>query len=88
MLRGSHYYDENWLLSGTGERKVTHFTDMIDTAIFVKENDLAKKIALCSTNASGSLTALSCVFAEPYLFEGAAVHNPICDLVSHLMYDI
>lgn len=54
----------------------------------MKENDLAKKIALCSSNPSGSLTALSCVFAEPFLFEGAAVHNPVCDLVSHLMYDI
>jgi protease II len=77
IVLGTQYYEENWLLSGTGERKTTHFTDMIDTAIFVKENDLAKKIALCSTNPSGSLTALSCVFAEPYLFEGAAIHVSI-----------
>jgi protease II len=24
---------------------------------------------------------------EPFLFEGAAVHNPICDLVNHLLVD-
>ena len=55
---------------------------MIDTAIFVKDNDLAKKIALCSSNPSGSLTALSCVFAEPFLFEGAAVHVSFCFMIN------
>jgi protease II len=76
------------LLSGAGDRKVTHFTDFIDSAIFVKENELASKIAVMSTSPSGSLTALASVFEEPFLFEGCAVHNPIADLVNHLLYDI
>ena len=87
MLRGTKYFDENWLLSGCGDRKTVHFTDFIDAAIFVKENELANKIAVCAHNPSGSLTALASLLEEPFLFEGAAVHNPICDLVNHLLVD-
>ena len=53
---------------------MTHFNDLIDSAIFIKENELAPKIALYGSNPSGSLTALTSVFKEPFLFEGVAVH--------------
>ena len=46
LIRGTHYFDSDWLLSGTGERKMTHINDMIDSAIFIKENELAPKVAL------------------------------------------
>ena len=85
---GTRYFDDDWLLSGTGERKETHFNDMIDSAIFIKENELAPKLALCATNPSGSLTALTSVLKEPYLFEGISVLNPLIDLSTHLLYDI
>ena len=71
-----------------GDRKKTHINDLIDSAIFIKENELAPKLAICATNPSGSLTALSSVFREPYLFEGVSVLNPICDLSNHLLHDI
>ena len=88
LIRGTKYFDTDWLLSGAGERKMTHFNDMIDTAIFIKENELAAKVAIHAPNSSGSLTALTSAFFEPYLFEGVAVHNPLTDLTSHLMHDI
>lgn len=53
---------------------MTHFSDLIDTAIFIKENELAPKVAVYGENPSGSLAALYSVFKEPYLFEGVAVH--------------
>ena len=88
LIRGTRYFDSNWLLSGAGERKINHFNDLIDTAIFIKENELAAKIAVYGQNSSGSLTALTSMFKEPYLFEGVAAHNPLCDLPSHLIHDI
>ena len=88
LIRGTNYFDSDWLLSGTGERKLTHFNDLIDTAIFIKENELAPKVAVHGSNTSGALTALTSMFFEPFLFEGVAVHNPICDLPSHLTHDI
>ena len=77
MMRGTRYFDTDWLLSGAGDRKMTHFNDLIDTAIFAKENELAPKIALVASNPSGSLTALVSMFKEPYLFEGVSVHVSI-----------
>ena len=53
---------------------MTHFNDFIDTAIFIKENELASRIAVVGSSPSGSLTALTSMFKEPYLFEGVAVH--------------
>ena len=88
LLRGTRYFDSDWLLSGAGERKVNHFNDMIDTGIFIKENQLASKVAIHGSNSSGALTALVCMFQEPYLFEGVAAHNPLTDLPSHLTHDI
>ena len=88
LIRGTRYFDTNWLLSGAGSRKQTHFDDLIDTAIFIKENELASKIALHGPNSSGALTALVSTFKEPYLFEGVAVHNCISDVPSHLINDV
>ena len=88
LIRGTRYFDTNWLLSGAGERKATHFNDLIDSAIFIKENELAAKVAIQAGNSSGSLTALVSTFKEPYLFEGVAAHNPLTDLSSHLLHDI
>ena len=63
------------MLSGAGaERKETHINDLIDTGIFIKENELAPKLAVYGHGPSGSLTALASVFNEPYLFEGVTVH--------------
>ena len=76
------------MLSGVAERKITHINDFIDSAIFIKENELAGKLASLGIGPSGGLTALSSCFIEPYLFEGVAVHNPICDLPSHLLHDL
>lgn len=88
LIRGTHYFDTDWLLSGAGERKATHFNDLIDSAIFIKENELAAKVAIHAPNSSGSLTALVSAFKEPYLFEGVAVHNPLTDISSHLLNDV
>lgn len=88
FLRGTRYFDTDWLLSGAGERKKNHFTDLIDTAIFIKENELASKVAIHGSNSSGALTALVSMFEEPYLFEGVAAHNPLTDLPAHLTFDI
>ena len=82
LIRGTKYFDSNWLLSGAGERKMTHINDMIDTGIFIKENELAPKLAVYGQGPSGSLTALASVFKEPYLFEGVAVHVSISTFVS------
>lgn len=62
LIRGTKYFDSNWLLSGAGERKMTHINDLIDTGIFIKENELAPKLAVYGQGPSGSLTALASVF--------------------------
>lgn len=72
-MLGTSFFDDDWLFSAAGERKMTHIDDFIDVAIFAKQNELAKSVAVCGTNPSGSLTVLSSVLREPYLFNGAAV---------------
>lgn len=79
LVRGTRYFDSDWLFSGVGERKRTHIDDFIDSAIFIRENELAPKLAVYGTSPSGSLTALASAFKEPYLFEGVAVHVSITD---------
>ena len=88
ILRGTNYLDSNWLNQGIEERKLTHFMDLIDSAIFIKEKGLTKKIGVFGQGQSGSVTALTSIFKEPYLFECCVAHNPITDLINHLMYDI
>jgi len=46
LVRGTHYFDSDWFFSGTGERKITHINDFIDSAIFIKQNELAPKLAV------------------------------------------
>ena len=38
LIRGTKYFDHDWLMAGVSERKLTHIMDLIDTAIFIKEN--------------------------------------------------
>ena len=38
---GTRYFDDNWLLSGIAERKLTHVMDFIDAGIYLKEKGLA-----------------------------------------------
>ena len=88
MVRGTRFFDTDWLLSGAGERKAVHFNDLIDTAIFIKDNELATKICIQASDPNGSLSAMASVFKEPFLFEGVAIHNPLTDIPQHLMEDI
>ena len=88
LIRGSQYFDHDWLHAGVAERKLTHIMDFIDSAIFLKEKGLTQKLGVMGRGESGSLTALVSLFQEPYLFESAVVVNPITDLVSHLLHDI
>jgi hypothetical protein len=74
MTIGTQYFDDDWFLSGVGERKMTHIMDLIDSAIFIKEKGLSSKLGLVGLTDSGSLTALTSVFHEPFLFETATVH--------------
>ena len=71
---GTKYFDDNWFYSGIGDRKLSHVTDFIDSAIFLKEKGLAHKIGAIGLGDSGSLTTLSAVMNEPLLFDAAAVY--------------
>lgn len=88
LLRGTNYFDHDWMTAGIAERKLTHIMDCIDSAIFLKDKGLTSKIGIHGQGESGSLTALTSIFQEPFLFESAVVANPITDLISHLLYDI
>jgi len=88
LLRGTDYFDQDWMTSAIAERKLTHIMDCIDSAVFLKDKGLTSKLAIHGKGESGSLTALASIFQEPYLFETAVVVNPITDLVHHLLYDI
>lgn len=88
VLRGTEFFDRDWMLRGLGERKLTHVMDFIDAALFLKQNELTDKLALHAAGESGSITGLCSIFQEPYLFETAVVTNPITDLVTHMMVDI
>lgn len=57
-----------------GERKRVHIEDLVDTAIFIKEQNLTEKISLMGTGHSGAHAALTSVLWEPYLFHGAALY--------------
>lgn len=47
--------------SGIAERKLTHFMDLIDSAIFLKEKGLTGKLGLMGMGESGSHTALTTI---------------------------
>ena len=55
--------------------------DFIDSAIFLKEKGLTETIGAFGQGESGSLTALTSIFQEPYLFESSVILNPITDLI-------
>jgi len=59
---------------GVGDRKCTHIEDLIDAAIFIKDQNLTEKIALFSQGLSGAHAALTSILWEPYLFHGAALY--------------
>ena len=80
-LIGTRYFDDNWFYSGVGERKMSHITDFIDSAIFLKEKGLASKIGALGLGESGSLTTLTSVLSEPLLFDAAAVKVYYCTLM-------
>lgn len=46
LLRGTNYFDQDWLSKGTAERKLSHISDLIDTAIFVKEKQLTERLGV------------------------------------------
>ena len=46
LLRGTRYFDFDWLSRGTAERKLSHISDLIDAAIFVKDKQLTDKLAI------------------------------------------
>jgi protease II len=71
---GTRYFDDNWFLSGIGERKLSHVMDFIDSAIYLKEKGLAPKIGVLGTGESGSVTALAATFSEPLLFDCTVAH--------------
>lgn len=85
---GTQYFDDNWFLSGVGDRKMTHVMDLIDSGIYIKQKGLTSRLGLFGQTDSGTLSVLSSVFHEPLLFEAAGVHNPITDLIIHLFADI
>lgn len=88
MVRGTRFFDDNWLLSGCGDRKQQHIDDLLDTAIFIKEQGLTDKLAIIGEGASGGHAALTAVFHEPYLWHGCVTLNAVCDLQNHLDFDI
>ena len=46
MIRGTNFFDQDWLSKGVVERKLTHIMDFIDTAIFIKDKGLTDKLAV------------------------------------------
>ena len=88
MVRGTRFFDDNWFLSGCGDRKKQHIDDLIDTAIFIKEKELTEKLAIIGEGHSGGHAALTSVFHEPFLFHGCVTLNAICDLPNHVEFDI
>jgi protease II len=58
---GTNYFDDDWMGSGIAERKLTHFMDLIDSAIFLKEKGLTGKLGLMGMGESGSHTALTTI---------------------------
>lgn len=60
---------------------MSHITDFIDSAIFLKEKGLAPKIGALGIGESGSLTTLTSVLSEPLLFDAAAVKVYYCTFI-------
>ena len=48
--------------AGIAERKLTHFMDLIDSAVFLKDKGLTQKLGLMGIGSSGSLSALTTIF--------------------------
>ena len=71
---GTRYFDDNWFFSGVGDRKRVHIEDLVDTAIFIKEQNLTEKIAILGQGYSGAHAALTSILWEPFLFHGAALY--------------
>lgn len=47
--------------------------DFIDSAIYLKEKGLTDRLGAIGYTDSGSVTALTSIFKEPFLFEAASV---------------
>lgn len=62
LIRGTNYFDQDWLNAGIAERKLTHIMDFIDSAIFLKEKGLTQKLGIMGSGESGSITALTSLF--------------------------
>jgi protease II len=62
LLRGTNFFDKDWLMAGVAERKLTHIMDFIDSAIFLKTKGLTDRLAVHGAGESGSLTALTSIF--------------------------
>lgn len=81
MVRGTNYFDDNWLYSGVGERKLSHIMDFIDISTYLKNQGVTERIGVLGYNYSGSLTALSSFFNEPFLFDAVCVYVIISNLI-------
>lgn len=88
LIRGTEYFGHDWMEMGIGEKKLTHIMDLVDSAIFVKDRGLTKKLGIFGNGESGAVTALTAILREPRLFESAVIVNPITDLLCHLNEDI
>jgi protease II len=62
LIRGTRYFDSDWLDQGIAERKLTHFMDLIDTGVFLKERGLTQRLGILGQGESGAMSALTSVF--------------------------
>ena len=62
MVRGTNYFDYDWKLAGSAAKKLTHLSDMIDCALFVRDKDLTQRLGIKGIGPSGGFTALSVLF--------------------------
>jgi len=64
-----------------------HIEDLVDTAIFIKDQNLTEKISIIGTGHSGAHAALVSLLWEPFLFHGMALYVSVVQLLMNLESD-
>jgi oligopeptidase B len=80
QVRGTRYFDFDWYSQGIADNKIKHFTDFMDVAYFLIDNEITNRLILYGDEYSGSITTAIALIQNPEIFSLQVMHNPAFDI--------
>jgi protease II len=87
QIRGTNFFDFDWYSQGVAENKIKHFTDFMDVAYFLIDNNITKKVILYGDEYSGCITATVALIQNPEFFASTVLRNSAFDLFDLCNYN-